>query len=79
MLPCLRFRITPREKNYLRALADFGDGIHRSGDVADRLSISVQSAAPTRNALIMIYSLSHGDIAFTMPPVAEFMKRIMSE
>lgn len=71
-------RLTPREKSYLRALADFGDGVHRSGDVADRLGISVQSAAPTRNALIkkgMIYSPSHGDMAFTVPLFAEFMKR----
>jgi hypothetical protein len=40
----------------------------------------VQSAAPTRNALIkkgMIYSPSHGDTAFTVPLFAEFMKRTM--
>ena len=73
-------RLTPREKGYLRALADFGDGVHRSGDIADRLRISVQSAAPTRNALIkkgMIYSPSHGDTAFTVPLFAEFMQRTM--
>jgi hypothetical protein len=73
-------RLTPREKSYLRALAHFGDGVYRSGDVADRLGISVQSAAPTRNALIkkgMIYSPSHGDTAFTVPLFAEFMKRTM--
>jgi hypothetical protein len=73
-------RLTPREKSYLRALADFGDGVHRSGDVAERLGITVQNAAPTRNALIkkgMIYSPSHGDTAFTVPLFAEFMKRTM--
>jgi hypothetical protein len=73
-------RLTPREKSYLRALADFGDGVHRSGDVAERLGIAVQSAAPSRNALIkkgMIYSPSHGDTAFTVPLFAEFMKRTM--
>lgn len=73
-------RLTPREKEYLRALADLGEGPQRSGDVADRLGVRVQSIAPVRNNLIkkgMIYSPSHGDTAFTVPLFGGFMKRIM--
>jgi hypothetical protein len=73
-------RLTPREKEYLRALADLGDTAQRSGDIADRLHVKVQSIAPARNGLIkkgMIYSPAHGDTAFTVPLFSEFMKRIM--
>jgi hypothetical protein len=73
-------RLTPREKEYLRALADMGDTTQRSGDIAERLHVKVQSIAPVRNGLIkkgMIYSPAHGDTAFTVPLFSEFMKRIM--
>jgi hypothetical protein len=73
-------RLTRREKEYLRALADLGEGPQRSGDVAQRLGVKVQSAAPVRNSLIrkgMIYSPAHGDTAFTVPLFGGFMQRIM--
>ena len=73
-------RLTPREKDYLRALADLGDTAQRSGDIAERLKVKVQSIAPVRNGLIkkgMIYSPAHGDTAFTVPLFSDFMKRIM--
>lgn len=73
-------RLTPREKQYLRALADLGEGPQRSGDIAERLRVKVQSVAPIRNSLIkkgMIYSPAHGDTAFTVPLFGDFMKRIM--
>jgi len=72
--------LTPREKEYLRALAELGDRLQRSGDVAEILGIDVNSAAPLRNNLIkkgMIYSPKHGDTAFTVPFFADFMKRIL--
>jgi hypothetical protein len=73
-------RLTPREKQYLRALADMGEAAQRSGEIAERLGVKVQSIAPVRNGLIkkgMIYSPAHGDTAFTVPLFADFMKRIM--
>jgi hypothetical protein len=73
-------RLTPREKEYLRALAELGGSQQRSGEIANLLSIDVQSAAPIRNNLIkkgMIYSPNHGDTAFTVPLFEGFMKRIM--
>jgi AAA ATPase domain len=73
-------RLTPGEKRYLRAMAELGQGPHRSGDIADTLEVKVSSVAPTRNNLIkkgMIYAPSHGDTAFTVPLFDSFMKRKM--
>ena len=75
-------RLTPREKDYLRALAELGPGPHRSGDIADGLGMKVQSIAPLRSGLIrkgMIYSPAHGDTAFTVPLFDEFMRRTMPD
>lgn len=73
-------RLTPKEKRYLRAMAELGQGPHRSGDVATVLSMSVTVLAPTRNNLIrkgMLFSPLHGDTAFTVPLFDAFMKRVM--
>ncbi len=75
-------RLTPREKEYLRALAELGPGAHRSGDIADALGVKVQSVAPLRSGLIrkgMVYSPAHGDTAFTVPLFDEFMRRTMPD
>ncbi len=75
-------RCTPKEKKYLRAMAELGDGPHRSGDVADVLGEKVSSLAPTRATLIgkgMVWSPTHGDTAFTVPMFAAFMKRILPD
>lgn len=75
-------RCTPAERRYLRAMAELGEGQHRSGDIADRLGLKVTSVAPTRSSLIkkgMIYSPQHGDNAFTVPLFAAYMKRAMPE
>jgi hypothetical protein len=73
-------RLTPREKDYMRALAHLGPGAHRSGDIAECLGVKVQSIAPLRSSLIrkgMIYSPAHGDTAFTVPLFDQFMLRTM--
>ena len=75
-------RLTPTEKRYLRAMAQLGQGPHRSGDIASVLDRAVTSLAPTRSQLInkgMIWSPNHGDTAFTVPMFDEFMVRIMPE
>jgi len=46
-------RLTPREKKYLRAMAELGAGSHRSGDVAACFDAKVSSLAPTRSSLNM--------------------------
>lgn len=73
-------RLTPKEKKYLRAMAELGEGPHRSGDIAACYAANVSSLAPTRSSLIakgMVWSPNHGDTAFTVPMFDEFMKRIM--
>lgn len=75
-------RLTPREKDYLRALAELGSEPQRSGEIASVLSMSSESAAPLRSGLIskgMIYSPQHGDTAFTVPLFDQFMKRTMPD
>ena len=71
-------RLTPKEKKYLRAMAELGPGPHRSGDIAACYQANVSSLAPTRSSLInkgMVWSPNHGDTAFTVPMFDEFMKR----
>ncbi len=73
-------RLTPNEKKYLRALAELDPKDRRSGNVAEKLGVKVQSASPARSSLIkkgMIYSQAHGDTEFTVPLFDQFMKRIM--
>lgn len=75
-------RLTPREKDYLRALAEFGPGPQRSGEIADLLGVKSASVAPLRNNLIkkgMIYSPNYGDTEFTVPLFDEFMKRMIHD
>jgi len=73
-------RLTPTEKRYLRAMAELGPEVHRSGDIAGALGKSVTALAVLRQSLIvkgMIWSPGHGETAFTVPLFDGFMKRIM--
>lgn len=73
-------RLTSREKDYMRAMAELGAGPHRSGEIAKALHMDVTNAGPLRNELIkkgMIFSPKHGDTAFTVPMFDEFMIRSM--
>lgn len=75
-------RLTPSEKNYLRAMAELGPGPHRSGDIAEALGRASSSLGPVRSTLIakgMIWSPTFGDTAFTVPLFNEFMKRIIPD
>lgn len=75
-------RLTPAEKRYLRAMAELGEGPHRSGDIAHLLNRDVQAVAPIRATLIgkgMVYSPSHGDNSFTVPLFDGYMKRVMPD
>ena len=75
-------RLTPKEKKYLRAMAELGPGPHRTGDVADTLEVKINTLGPVRASLIkkgMVYSPSHGDMAFTVPLFDEFMRRAIPQ
>jgi hypothetical protein len=73
-------RLTPREKQYLRAMAELGAGPNRTGDIADLLKAKITTLGPVRASLIkkgMVFSPSHGEMAFTVPLFDEFMRRAM--
>lgn len=75
-------RLTPGEKRFLRTMAGLGDGAHRSADIAEALGVNINSLGPNRAKLIqkgMIYSPTHGDLAFTVPLFDEFMLRAMPQ
>ncbi|MFZ5787319.1 MAG: ATP-binding protein [Acidobacteriota bacterium] len=75
-------RLTPKEKEYLRAMAELGPGPHRSGDIAACLGVRVESVAPRRSGLItkgMVFSPAHGDTAFTVPLFDGYLRRAMPQ
>lgn len=75
-------RLTPREKQFLRAMAELGPGPLRTGDIADKLQAKINLLGPVRASLIkkgMVYSPSHGDMAFTVPLFDAFMRRAMPQ
>lgn len=72
-------RLTPKEREYVIAMASLGKGPYRSSDVADRLGENVQSLAPRRAKIIhkgMIYSPEYGDIDFTVPMFDDYLRRM---
>ena len=74
-------RLTPKERDYVVAMARLGDSPYRSGDVADALGEELSKLSPRRANIIskgMIYSPAHGDIAFTVPMFAAFLRRTMA-
>jgi hypothetical protein len=75
-------RLTPSEKNFLRAMAQLGPGPQKTSDIADTLKVKISRLGPVRAKLIkkgMIYSPAHGDMAFTVPLFNEFMIRAIPE
>ncbi len=72
-------RLTPKERDYVFAMAALGQGPYRSSDVAAELGEDIAALGPRRASIIrkgMIYSPAHGDIAFTVPMFDEFLNRI---
>lgn len=75
-------RLTPGEQNYLRAMAELGSEAHRTGEIAVILGTKISNLGPVRAKLIkkgMIYSPSHGVMAFTVPLFDEFMQRAIPD
>lgn len=71
-------RLTPKEREYVIAMAKLGPGPYRSSDIAAALGETHQSLGPRRAQIIakgMIYSPSHGDIAFTVPMFNDYLMR----
>lgn len=71
-------RLTPSEKSFLQAMASLPGHNVKMSDIAAILGISQKALGPRRSALIrrgMVYSPSHGIVAFTVPLFDEFLRR----
>jgi hypothetical protein len=75
-------RLTPKERDYVRAMAELGPGPHRSVAIAELMGVRVQALSSYRSRLIdkgMIYSPAHGVTAFSVALFDRFLKRIMPD
>jgi Cdc6-like AAA superfamily ATPase len=73
-------RLTPSEKNFLRAMAELNSNSTSTSEIAIKLGFKIHQIGPVRASLIkkgMIYSPVYGDVAFTVPLFGDFMKRAM--
>jgi hypothetical protein len=71
-------RATRAEQRYLRKMAEDGEEGSPSGEIAARLDGKPKSFGPARASLIskgLIYAPEHGRVAFTVPGMAEFIRR----
>lgn len=75
-------RLTPKEREYVFAMAKLGEGPYRSSDIAEALGESLRSLGPRRAQIIskgMIFSPSHGEVAFTVPFFNDYLVRNASK
>ena len=74
-------RVNDRGRSFLQAMAGLGPGPeYRSGEVADRLGKTHQTAGPARKELIdrgLIYDPRWGVLAFTVPMLYEYIQRTL--
>jgi hypothetical protein len=69
---------TERERQYMAAMADLGEGPYRTAEVAKRLGRQPSYTSAPRDSLIkkgLIYSPRYGQIDFTAPKFSPFMRR----
>lgn len=73
-------RLTPVEREYIRAMAELGPGPHASGAIAKAMGRTTSAVGPLRDSVIskgMAYSPRYGQTAFTVPMFDAFMRRTM--
>jgi AAA ATPase domain len=71
-------RLTKAEVQFVKAMAQIGDGPYAMADITKRMNRTQKSLGPSRASIIskgMIYSTDHGYLDFTVPLFAEFMRR----
>jgi Mn-dependent DtxR family transcriptional regulator len=71
-------KATDREREYMAAMADLGDGPYRTAAVAERLGRHQSYTSAPRDSLIkkgLIYSPGYGQVDFTVPKFSPFMRR----
>lgn len=71
-------RLTKAEVQFVKAMAQLGDGPYALADISRQMNRAQKSLGPARASIIakgMIYSTDHGYLDFTVPLFAEFMRR----
>ena len=71
-------KATEREREYMAAMADLGEGPYRTAEVAKRLGRRPSYTSAPRDSLIkkgLIYSPDYGQVDFTVPKFSPFMRR----
>lgn len=71
-------RSSERERRYLRAIADTGEDQPRSGRVAAAMGSTTTAVSDVRDSTIrkgLVWSPEHGRVAFTVPGMADFIRR----
>ena len=71
-------KATEREREYMAAMADLGEGPYRTPEVATRLGKHQSHTSAARDSLIkkgLIYSPDFGQVDFTVPKFSPFMRR----
>ncbi len=71
-------RLTKSEVQFVKTMADLGDGPYAMADIAKAMGRTQSSLGPTRANIIskgMIYSTDHGYLNFTVPLFSEYMRR----
>jgi hypothetical protein len=72
-------RATVEERRYLRAMAELGEGLYRSGQVAAMLGRTPPAVSMTRSRLIekgLIYATEDpGHVDYTVPRFGAFLRR----
>lgn len=71
-------RATPREQEYLRAMAKDGDAGSETSGLAARLNRAAASLSPTRQSLMdkgIVYAPQRGSVAYTVPGMAAYLRR----
>ncbi len=71
-------KATDREREYMAAMADLGEGPYRTSAVAERLGRRLSYTSAPRGSLVkkgLIYSPGYGRVDFTAPEFSPFMRR----
>ena len=71
-------KATEREREYMAAMADLGEGPYRTAEIAKRLGKQPSYTSAPRDSLIkkgLIYSPDYGQVDFTVPKFSPFMRR----
>lgn len=75
-------RATPKEKEFMLAMADCGELPCTMAQIAANMKTNVSSISPVRGQLIykgFIYSPGYGEVDFTVPQFKQYLRRVRND